>query len=167
MRHLVVVAVLVFATAMFIRADGTSFEDGIYQDLETGFRVSFPEGWKDERIPVATFAVVSPDEESSCVLQVQEVPRDAAVDDLIELARRQGGSVQLQRRRTEDVLVGGIRGIRGETLMKVGGDHFRTADLHFVRTGTGVSLQCLAPERRYPDFASDFDATISSFAWLH
>lgn len=161
----VLLAMIVLAGVLFVRVNAERFEDGEYLHPKAGFAVTFPEGWSESDVPYATFAVASPESEDTCVVLVQEVPLSVTAEDLMKGAERRGASARYQRISQQPARVSGAEGYRSESRMRVGGQGFRNSELHLVRDGTAVTVQCLGPEETFDARFLTYSRVLDSFRW--
>ncbi|NNL64872.1 MAG: hypothetical protein HKP30_01390 [Myxococcales bacterium] len=161
----VLLAMIVLAGVLFVRVNAERFENGEYQHPKAGFAVQFPDGWDESDVPYATFAVASPDSEDTCVVLVQDVPRSVTAEDLMKGAERRGAAARYERLSQQPTRVGGVDGYRSESRMRVGGEGFRNSELHLVRDGTAVTVQCLGSEETFDARFLTYSRVLDSFRW--
>ncbi len=162
----VLLAMFVLLGVMWIRIDADSFTDGVYRNGEAGFEIELPSGFEETKVPMSTFAVADASLESSCVVLVQDVPESVDARELMKHAEKRGRGAGYERMSHDPARVGGIDGYRSESRMKVAGTRFRNTELHFVREGVAVSVQCLAPEEDFDRQYLSFARAMDSFRWL-
>lgn len=118
--------------------------DGYYHNPDVGLGIRFPSSWGEQAVPRATFATRNPEETATCTVLVQELPPGTTLERLATQAVRRGQGLHYRRASHEAVSVSGVDGYESRSSFTVSGQPFRNAELHLVRDGTGITIQCTA-----------------------